>query len=90
MLTNDQLRSLCNGVEFHFGVLRRGLVVYKSKWISTYQSAYVVDSEHETEAQAQLRVDEIIGRGMIGMTKAELEQVAVLRSLDKWRESAVN
>lgn len=89
-LTNEQIHSMGRFVDFHFGVLRRGVVVYKSQWISTYQSVYAIDSTHATEQQAQWRVEEIITRGMINMSKAEREQVAALRLLDKWSESEGN
>lgn len=86
-LHDDQIFTVCNFTEHHFGVARLGTVVHKSKWINAYEAVYTIDSEHATEAQAQLRVDEIIARGMVGLSKAELECVAASRSIDKWRES---
>jgi len=82
--TNEQIHDITdNYLYFHFGLLRIGSVVYTSQWINTYECCYTADSTHETETAADLRIAELITKRMQTMSKPELEQVEIMRKLDK-------
>lgn len=86
-LTDKQIRLECSWTEKNFGVLRRGTVVYKSRWVSTYQAVYDVDSVHPTEDAAKLRVNEIIRNGMAKLSRSEREYANILVEWDKKRDA---
>jgi hypothetical protein len=82
-LTNKQIRLESNWTETFFGVLRRGMVVYKIRWLSIYHAVYDVDSEHSTEDAAKLRVNEIIRNGMAQLSRSEREYANILVKWDR-------